>query len=187
MNVEDVMTRDVKTCPWHASVNEAARMMWEQDFGVLPIIDGDGTVVGIITDRDVCMAAYTQGRPFAHISVATAMSRSVYGCKRGDSLAEAMTTMQRHQIRRLPVLDATGRIEGILSLSDLTRALFSQPLPSPRELSPEHIARTLAALSTPRQSEERTTVIDVPIGPLPTREDAQEAALKSGPTRNRRR
>jgi CBS-domain-containing membrane protein len=162
MNVDDVMTREVQTCPWGASLNEAARLMWDHDFGVLPITDGEGTVVGILTDRDLCMAAYTQGRALPQISVATAMSRAVHSCKRHDSVAEAMATMKAHQVRRLPVLDDEGHIEGLLSLSDLTRALYGKPRPKAKHLSPEHISETLAALSAPRRGgNPNKTVIEV--------------------------
>ena len=162
MNVDSVMTRDVLTCPWHSSLNEAARLMWDHDFGVLPITDGEGSVVGILTDRDLCMAAYTQGRALPQISVATAMSRAVHSCKRHDTLLDAMAIMRKHQVRRLPVIDEEGRIEGLLSLSDLTRALYAKPRPKAKHLSPEHIAETLAAMSAPRRgAAPNKTVIDV--------------------------
>jgi CBS domain-containing protein len=63
VKVFELMTRDVKTCGCADMVEHAAHIMWTRDCGCVPVVDGDGHVVGMVTDRDVCMAAYTQGRP----------------------------------------------------------------------------------------------------------------------------
>ena len=67
MKVADSMTRDVRACSVHDSLNAAARVMWENDCGCVPIVDSQGRLVGIVTDRDICMATYTQGVPLEDV------------------------------------------------------------------------------------------------------------------------
>jgi predicted transcriptional regulator len=81
MNVSQLMSRNVETCrPEDTPLAGAARKMWERDIGCLAVIDADGRVVGMITDRDICMAGYTQGRPQHEIQVAAAMSKELFSC-----------------------------------------------------------------------------------------------------------
>ncbi|HVS11206.1 MAG TPA: CBS domain-containing protein, partial [Planctomycetota bacterium] len=80
MKVEQLMTRDVKACAPQDSLSRAAQLLWESDIGALPVVDSEGRVVGMVTDRDVCMAAYFKGRPLAEIRVDETMARKVYSC-----------------------------------------------------------------------------------------------------------
>jgi Mg/Co/Ni transporter MgtE len=68
-NVRDLMTTAVRSCTTGDNLQRAAQIMWESDCGVVPVVDRDGRLVGMITDRDICMAAYTQGKPLSHIGV----------------------------------------------------------------------------------------------------------------------
>ena len=120
MNVGELMTRDVRTCASSDSINDAARIMWERDCGCVPVVEG-GTVVGMITDRDICMAAYTQGRRLMHMTVGSAASTNVLTVGENESLRRAEELMRDAQVRRLPVVDSAGRLVGLLSLSDLAR------------------------------------------------------------------
>ena len=86
MKVVDLMTPNPFTCSVTETLEAAMRVMWEHDCGILPILDEHGAVVGMLTDRDVAVAAYTQGRPLANISVTTAMSRRVCGVLVTDSI-----------------------------------------------------------------------------------------------------
>ncbi len=119
MKVADLMTRDVRACAIHESLNAAARIMWDHDCGCAPVVDGHGRLVGIVTDRDICMAAYTQGLPLEAIPVERVMSARVVTCARGDELETAHRLMRTHEIHRLLVADTRGRPVGILSLSDI--------------------------------------------------------------------
>jgi CBS domain-containing protein len=123
MNVEELMTRDVRTCAASDSLNDAARIMWEADCGCVPVVDADGTVVAMITDRDICMAAYTQGRRLMYMTVDSAASKNVVTIGKDESLRRAEELMRTAQVRRLPVIDSEGRIVGLLSLADLARRL----------------------------------------------------------------
>lgn len=131
MKVSDVMTSHVRACTTHDSLNAAARIMWDHDCGCAPVIDAHGKLAGIVTDRDICMAAYTQGLPLAAIPVQRAMSARVVSCSRGDELETAHRLMRTHEIHRLPVVDSHGRLAGVLSLSDLvTHACANGAAPS---------------------------------------------------------
>ena len=119
MKVADSMTREVRACTVHDSLNAAARVMWENDCGCVPIVDSQGRLVGIVTDRDICMAAYTQGVPLEAIPLERVMAARVISCARTDDLDTAHRLMRKHEIHRLPVVDSRGRLTGILSLSDV--------------------------------------------------------------------
>jgi CBS-domain-containing membrane protein len=119
MKVSDVMTPEVRACTLHDSLNAAARIMWDHDCGTAPVIDAHGKLVGIVTDRDIAMAAYTQGLPLEAIPVQRAMSAKVISCGRNDELETAHSLMRSHEIHRIPVVDSRGRLAGIVSLSDL--------------------------------------------------------------------
>lgn len=118
MKVKDVMTPHAKTIWLTESLADAARTMWENDCGVLPIVK-DQKVVGMITDRDICMAAaMRKGNP-SGISVEEVMTGQVYAVNPDDDIERALQTMQEHQIRRLPVINPEGELEGILSMNDI--------------------------------------------------------------------
>jgi CBS domain-containing protein len=119
--VEDVMTKEVVSCYMDDSLNRAAQIMWERDCGSVPVIDLKARVIGIITDRDACMAAYTQGRGLSDLTVASACSHTVKTCMKDDSLAQAEALMNRAQVHRLPVVDRDGTLVGMLSLSAIVR------------------------------------------------------------------
>jgi CBS domain-containing protein len=121
VKVTDVMTLQVQACTTHDRLNAAARIMWDHDCGCAPVVDTHGKLVGIVTDRDLCMAAYTQGVPLQSIPVERAMSSKVISCKGADDVESAHQLMRTHEIHRLPVVDSRGRLAGILSLSDLLK------------------------------------------------------------------
>ena len=121
MKVSDLMTKEVKACSQHDSLNRAAQLMWENDCGAVPIVDADLKVIGMLTDRDICMAAYTKGIALVDASVASVMSREVSICNPSDNISAAAERMRERQIRRLPVVDKNQRLIGILSVSDIAR------------------------------------------------------------------
>ena len=121
--VEHLMTKEVRACRPSDSLNQAAQILWENDIGTLPVVadDGSNRLVGILTDRDICMAAYTQGGSLSNLSVDFAMARSVKACTPMTTLEEAAHEMAEAQVHRLPVVDGSRQLLGILSLSDLAR------------------------------------------------------------------
>jgi len=121
MLVAELMTRNMTSVSPEQTLADAAQLMWDRDCGALPVVDGHRTI-GMITDRDICMATWSRGASPSSISVAEAMSKSVVHCLANDSIGRAEAIMQLNQVRRLPVVDAEQRLVGILSLADIARA-----------------------------------------------------------------
>jgi CBS domain-containing protein len=144
MKVQDVMISDVHTCRPETNLAMAAMQMWDGDFGVLPVLEDGGKVVGIITDRDICMAAATKHKDPAKIRVEEVITGEVYGCSPDTDIHEALKIMQQRQVRRLPVIDAeNGKLAGILSMNDV--ALKAQR-DGKAELSAQDVEQTLKAI-----------------------------------------
>jgi CBS-domain-containing membrane protein len=121
--------------------------MWDHDCGAVPVVGEDAKVVGIVTDRDICMATWSRGRAPGHISVAEVMSKNVFCCRREDSILGAEALMRANQIRRLPVVDREQRLVGMLSLADIARASEAAPkLGLGRDASGDGLATTLAGI-----------------------------------------
>jgi CBS-domain-containing membrane protein len=113
------MTREVKTCAPETDLATVAQAMWMRDCGVIPVIDTKGHVVGMITDRDVCIATGCHRRDPATILVREVITGQVHSCSPETDIGEALQIMRRKQVRRLPVIDSAGRLCGVLSFSDL--------------------------------------------------------------------
>jgi CBS-domain-containing membrane protein len=117
---------------------------------LLPVVDGEDRVVGMITDRDICMAAYTHGQPLWQIPVSNAMAKEVHGVRENALVEVAEGLMRRLRIRRVPVLDGDGRLKGILSMNDLARHAHRSAGHKHDGLSGDRIVQTLAAICEPR-------------------------------------
>ena len=121
MIVEQCMSKSPRVCTSADTLSSVARTLWEHDLGALPVVDHAGAVVGMITDRDVCMAAYTCGAPLHATSVGRHMSRTVFSIGAKADASKAADLMKTRKIRRLPVVE-NGRLVGIVTLSDLARS-----------------------------------------------------------------
>jgi CBS domain-containing protein len=158
------MTGTPRTCTRGSSLNDAARVMWEADCGFVPVVEADGSerVVGVLTDRDICMAAYTTGLSLKEVAVDRVMATEVHACREQDSLSEAEAVMQEHQIRRLPVVGENDRIVGVVSLADLAVVASEDQAKKRPRVSPRQIVLTLGAIDRPRAASEAS-------GPAETR------------------
>jgi CBS-domain-containing membrane protein len=147
MKVQDVMTDEVQSCALETNLATVAMQMWRGDFGAMPVVAGR-KVVGMITDRDICIAAATKHRDPANIRVKEVISGQVYGCSCDTDIHEALKIMQQKQVRRLPIISAEdGKLQGVLSMNDV--ALKTQT-GGMAELSAEDVEQTLRAICTPR-------------------------------------
>jgi CBS domain-containing protein len=117
-NAGSCMTTEVGSCRPDSGMDEAASTMWASDLSCLPVVDEGDRVVGIVTDRDICMAAFTQGKSLSAIPVREGMTRKVFTCADTDSIEQAVRTMIEHAVRRLPVVDSDGRLLGVVSRDD---------------------------------------------------------------------
>jgi len=151
MKVRDLMVTDVKCCATYCTLNSAAQMMWDEDIGCVPIMDKEGRVVGMVTDRDICMAAYIQGVSLKEAPVTSAMSKQVFSCRPDENIAAAEKLMLEKQVRRLPVIDTDGRLAGIISLNDIAlEASREVEMKKTRQVSDTEIARVMAGVCAPR-------------------------------------
>jgi len=156
MKIETIMKHDVKVCSQDDNLNTAARLMWDHDCGCLPVItsNGNGAVIGMLSDRDICMAAYTQGKCLSDIPVTVAMSHSVLSCKPSDDLALAEAMMREASIHRIPVVDENNAVLGLLSLTDIARNALSLGEGKVALGTQAEVTRTLAAIREPRGGRE---------------------------------
>lgn len=155
MKVRELMTTRAASVCSDDSLGTAAQAMWDCDCGSVPVKDGNtGQVIGMITDRDICMATWSKDRAPSAIRVSEAVSGQLFSCKPDDSVAAAEQLMCRKQIRRIPVLDQDRKLLGILSLADIaTRAKSSGAQASGSdELAPSKVAETLTDICRPHSN-----------------------------------
>ena len=119
MKVEELMTSVVQSCTPETNLAAAAMEMWNGDFGALPVVDDRGKVLGMITDRDICIAAATNHRDIASIKVAEVTTGEVRSCAPEMSVRDVLPIFEQARVRRLPVVDADNKLQGILSISDV--------------------------------------------------------------------
>jgi CBS domain-containing protein len=154
MKVREIMTADVKCCRPDDSLNSAAQLMWDFDCGCVPVVDDSGRPVAMLTDRDICMAAYTQGVKLTERTVASAMSSDIYTCRADDELTLVEEMMRQCRVRRLPVVDGEGRLAGIICLNDIAEAAERERATSrgSRRIPDFEIARVLSAVCKHREA-----------------------------------
>jgi CBS domain-containing protein len=129
MDIRELMTAPVRTlCP-EDTLSGAAKLMQEEAIGCVPIVDY-GKLVGILTDRDIAIAAYDVGEALWRLRIADHMRAPVYTCQASDDIAVAARTMREHRVRRLPVVDQNDKVVGMISLDDLVHA-SQQPVLDP--------------------------------------------------------
>jgi CBS domain-containing protein len=121
MTVSDLQTSNVKTVGPDTDLAVVAKLMWEGDCGAVPVITDDRKVIGMITDRDICIASATRSKPPAEIRASEVISTNhgVHAVKPDDDVRVALRTMRKHRVRRLAVIDREQRLAGILSINDL--------------------------------------------------------------------
>jgi CBS domain-containing protein len=155
MKVKDLMTSKIRTCFVSDNLATAAQLMWEYDCGCVPVLNEHAQVVGMLTDRDVCMAVFFQGASMSEIRVSGVMSKHLFVCASDDELSAAAATMCEKKVRRLPVLDEQARLVGLLSLSDFAARADSENAQGvvKRTVTDSQVARLAAAVSGPRKAE----------------------------------
>jgi len=152
MRVGEIMTTGVNVCRDTDDLAEIACRMERLDCGCIPVTTDGGRVIGIVTDRDICLAAGRSGKPLAELRVRDAMTKPVRTCSADASPAEAEYLMREAQVRRLPVVDDSGAVVGILSLGDLAREAEHERRLRHQEVGPIEIGTTLAAICRPRSA-----------------------------------
>jgi CBS domain-containing protein len=145
MKVRDLMSAPPHTCQPHSDLSAVTQVMWDRDCGFVPVVDAAGHVVGVITDRDVCVATATRRKLPEHISAAQAMATSVHACLPDDSIEDVLALMKQFQVRRVPVIDSAGQLLGVLSMNDIVRAAGRKGGPTAGD-----IVAAMGAICAPR-------------------------------------
>ena len=142
MKTKHVMTKDPSCCLPSDPASRAARIMRDENIGVVPVIDNEQSqkIVGVVTDRDLCMNVVAESRNPDGVLVETCMTTAVVSCSASDAVDKVMELMKENQIRRIPVVDDQHRLQGIVSMADLV---------SRAELKPAQAHDTLKKVSAP--------------------------------------
>ena len=119
MKVRDVMTQAAVCCEAATNAGAAVELLWVRNCGMLPVTGPDKKLVGVVTDRDLCIALGTRNRLPGDLTVGEVATRIVFSCKPDDEIHEALSTMASKQVRRLPVLNGEGVPVGVLSIDDI--------------------------------------------------------------------
>ena len=159
MKVKELMVPSVRACFANEDLAKAARLMWEHDCGCVPVLSDQARVIGMITDRDICMAVFFHCVPMSEIRVSEAMSRQLFVCSADDELASAETIMNDKKVRRLPVLNTEGRMVGLISFSDIAERADQEHTEraTPRRVTDAQVARLAAAISRSQRTAGRPT------------------------------
>lgn len=164
MKVKEICTRAVRSCTRETTLAEAGWMMWEGDCGVLPVVDETGKVVGVVTDRDVCMSVATKHRPANQIAVREVIGTEIHSCRLNDEVRDALTTMRTAKVRRLPVFDSQGALQGLLSLNDVALAAKPDRTAKPTDVTYEDLALAMKAICGRRLPAEGRPAVRAPSG-----------------------
>lgn len=120
MNVRDVMTKTVSCCGPQDSLETVALLMMDNDCGSIPVTNELGQPIGMITDRDIAIAAAARHKALWELNAEDFLTgRPVSRCVADDDILAALNTMQRERVRRLAVVNGDGEIQGMLSLDDV--------------------------------------------------------------------
>lgn len=130
MRVRDVMSTPPVTCQPGTDLAAVTKLMWDRDCGFVPVVDAAGHLAGVLTDRDICVAAATRRLQPERIPASDVMHAPVHSCLSTDALDAVLATMSTHQLRRLPVLDASGQLQGVVSMNDVARVAGTRGAPS---------------------------------------------------------
>lgn len=123
--VNQIMHAKVRAAGLHEGLPSVAHAMKKYDIGAIPVVD-DGAVVGVITDRDIALRAFADGRDPSHLQAKDVMSSGVATCLDTDSVSHAIDVMTSRQVRRLPVVNKAGSLVGILTLGDAAASLSNE-------------------------------------------------------------
>jgi len=147
MIIRDLMVKEATSCCPDTNLEAAGRMMWDHNCGAIPVLDNEDHPIGVITDRDIAMSAVLNHKPLWDITARDVISnREVFLCDVEDDVQSVLATMRTHKIRRVPVVNGDGRLEGILSIDDIIARSEQKEGKKPPPLSFEDTMSTLKAV-----------------------------------------
>lgn len=159
MKVQDVMSSEVKTCHIEESLATAATRMWDYDCGVLPVVNYENRVVGMITDRDIAIAVGTKSRLASDITIGEVMNGQVIAAALEEDIHAALRTMRHEKVRRLPVINRDGMLQGILSINDVVLRAEEEKGRRHPELNYEDAMSTVKAICEHRPAQHAAATV----------------------------
>ena len=147
----ELMQRSVVSVKPDDSLEHAARMLRDRACGCAVVVDPQSRPIGIVTDRDICLAALRSGESLDSIPASAAMSSQVWSCRIHDQVESAERTMATHRVRRLPVIDKESKLVGILSLDDLAVEACREEHWTAPPISFAAVGRTLGSIARHRE------------------------------------
>jgi CBS domain-containing protein len=148
MKVLEMMRGTPYFCHRESNLGEATELMWKGNCGFLPVVGSDEKVVGVVTDRDICIALGTRGRPPGDVAVADVMSKRVYSCAPDHDVRVALGAMRDGRVRRLPVITKEGKLVGVISMDDVLVRAEGPSAPKTTGVSAEDIVSAFRAINT---------------------------------------
>ena len=122
MKVQDVMTKDVLFCSPTDNPAAAAERMMQKDCGIIPIVTEEKKVIGVITDRDICLAYARRGAKLAAFNLEEFIGKKIISCQPTDKIEDALKKMKKNQVKRLIITSQDGILLGIISIADILLA-----------------------------------------------------------------
>ena len=153
MKVKDIMMGTPCYCQPETNLASATELMWNADCGFLPVESAEGKVIGVITDRDICVALGTRNRPAGEVTVAEVLTGKLYSCAPDDDIHMALQTLKEAAVRRLPVISHNGTLVGVLSMDDILLRAQPSSLGKEPELSSDEVIRTFRSITQRRVRE----------------------------------
>ncbi len=144
MKVKELMTKNVGFCHSGDKLPNAVEIMRQHDCGIVPVVDENEKVVGMITDRDICLAVADADSKISQIKVEKLITTKIISCSADDKIKDALKKMRKNQIKRLVVTGKDGKIVGILSVTDVLVSVRKD-----KKLK-KKIYKTLEAIFQPR-------------------------------------
>ena len=150
MTVREIMTTSPACCLPSDSSVRAARIMKDMYTGIVPVIEDETSrkVIGVVTDRDLCLEVIAEAKDPEQVQLRDCMARAVVCCAVDDDVVKALDMMRDNQVRRIPVVDREGRIQGIISMADLMNRVEVPPVKTKEAL--KHISEPSDDASKPR-------------------------------------
>jgi CBS domain-containing protein len=153
MRVDEIMSKPALTCRAQETLNIAAHKMWEADRGAIAVVNDEGKLVGMLTDRDICMAGLLQSQALADIPIHIVMARNVYAVEPHQTIDDVERLMAAHQVRRIPVVGSDGKPVGMVAVNDLVREA-AKPQSQLRG-GATRLLQTLAVICAPREESQK--------------------------------
>jgi CBS domain-containing protein len=146
MKIRDLMTKTAVSCGPETNLAAAGALMWDNNCGVLPVVTDGRKLTGILTDRDMCIALATRNQQSSQLTAAEVAAKRTVVCNPEDDIDAALEIMRTESIRRLPVVDDEGLLEGIISVDDIVLQAKKADGKETPEISYADVVETLQAI-----------------------------------------